>query len=246
MKQTNLEGRNVVLDALTRDRKIFEILIDAGAKGDKIADIQKLAAKKGIKVSLVERAKLDKMSVTDSHQGIIGLAEPIQLSTLAHVLKEEQDPFILVLRDVLYEHNLGAILRSAAAAGVSAVVVDPGKKDVLTPVVERVSMGGSNVVKVCEESVYSALSQLKKAGVRIVGVEVGGTKNYFEDDLTGSVALVFGGEDEGLSLPIREKCDIVVSVPMQGGIQSLNLSVSVGVLLFEKVSQDYEYTKRKV
>ena len=238
MSTTNLEGRNVVLEGLKRGRKIFEVVIDEGAKGDKIDDVVKEAKRLGIPVTHLRRERLDSIAKTDSHQGVIAKAQTLPTYSVASILKEEKNPFFVVVKDVLYEHNLGAILRSAAACGVDAVVVSGGKGNTLTPVVERVSMGGSNVVKVCEESILSALAALKRAGVKIVGVELTGEKNYFEEDLTGPVALVLGGEDSGLTLPIVDKCDIVVRVPMQNDMQSLNLSVTAGVLMYEKVRQE--------
>lgn len=243
MNVTNLEGRNVIVEALKRRRKIFEIFIDDKAKGNKIDEVVSLASKRGVKVTLTDRNRLDRMSKTDSHQGIIALCEPLRTYSISEVLKENRTPFIVIIMEVLYEHNLGAILRSAAASGVTAVVVSPSKNSVLTPVVERVSMGASNVVKVCEESVQSALSAIKREGIKIVGVEVSGTKDYFEEDLTGPIALVLGGEDESLSLPVIKKCDIVTRVPMQNDIQSLNLSVTAGILMYEKVAQDLKKKK---
>lgn len=238
MKETNLEGRNVVVEALKRQRKIFEILIDEGATGDKVLELSKLAAISGVKVTRVKRNDLDKISKTSLHQGVIARAQELPTYTIAKVLKEAESPFIVVIKEVMYEHNLGAVLRSAAAAGVDAVVVCSSRGGVLTPVVERVSMGASNVVKVCEESIQSVLSALKRTNVKIVGVEVLGNKNYFEEDLTGPIALVFGGEDAGLTLPVTDKCDIVVRVPMVNEVQSLNLSVTAGIVMYEKVRQD--------
>lgn len=238
MNVVNLEGRNVVFEAVKRKRKIFEIYIESNAKGDRIDEVRSLAKAFSVKVTHVERSFLDKISKTDSHQGVIALAEPLKTYTISQVLKEVENPFIIVVMEVLYEHNLGAILRTAAASGVDAVVVAPSKNGALTAVVERVSMGASNAVRVCEESIQSALSVIKREGIKIVGVEISGTKDYFDEDLTGSLALVLGGEDESLSLPVAKKCDIVVRMPMKNDIQSLNLSVSAGVLMFEKVRQE--------
>lgn len=240
MKHTTLEGRNVVVEALKRNRKIFEIKIDQGATGDKISDILGLAKSKRVITSFVSRKELDKLSKTDAHQGIIALAEPIKTVSLSDVLLKKKDPFIVVLREVLYEHNLGAVLRSASAAGADAIVVPPTQGNTISPVVERVSMGASNSIDVVALSTHSALSVLKKNGVKIVGVEITGDSYYFESDLTGPIALVFGGEDTGLSLPISQKCDIVVRVPMINDIQSLNQSVAVSIVLFEKVRQEIQ------
>ncbi|MEK7595912.1 MAG: RNA methyltransferase [Patescibacteria group bacterium] len=238
MTQVNLEGRNVVLEALLRGRKIFEIFIDKNAKGGSIERIIKSAKEKVVKVTPVDRPFLQKISKTDSHQGIIALSEPIKTYSVSQIVKEVETPFIVVLKEVLYEHNLGAVLRSAAAAGVDAVVVSGSKDKVISPVVERVSMGASNAVKICIEGISSALTVIKRAGIKVVGVEASGSKFYFEEDMTGSLCLCFGGEDNSLALPQVKICDIVVRVPMENAIQSLNLSVAAGVVLFEKVRQD--------
>ena len=199
MNTVNLEGRNVVIEALTRGRKIFEIFLDKGAKGDKVEGLINLSERKHVKLSMVERGYLDNISKTDSHQGVIALAEGVKTYTVSEVIKSVRNPFLVVIKEVLYEHNLGAILRSAAASGATAVVVPSSGREVLTPVVERVSMGASNVVKVCTESILSALTVIKRAGIKIVGVETTGTKDYFDEDLTGPLALVLGGEDSALS-----------------------------------------------
>lgn len=238
MAKVTLEGRNVVVEALKRDRKIFEILIDKGASGEKIALVRELAKKAEVKVSFVSRKDLDRVSSTDNHQGIIGVAEQIKTQNLSTFLKENPEPFILVLREFMYEQNLGAILRSAAAGGVDAVVVPNSQKHPITPLVERVSMGASNEIAVIEASVHNALSTIKKHNLPIVGVELDGTVTYTEANLRGPLAIVLGGEDTGLSLPIEQKCDIVVRVPMMKGIQSLNLSVSAAILIYEKLRQD--------
>ncbi|MBI4091546.1 23S rRNA (guanosine(2251)-2'-O)-methyltransferase RlmB [candidate division WWE3 bacterium] len=243
MNASNLEGRNVVIEALKRKRKIFEILVDDGARGEKIRELINFARKENVKVTTADRTSLDALSKTDAHQGVIALAEPIATHSLSAVLKKDRSPFVVILREVLYEHNLGAVLRTAAAANVSAVVVPSAKGNVVSPVVERVSMGASNVVKVCTESVYSALAVLKKYDVKTVGVEVGGQKYYFEENLKGPIAFVLGGEDSSLSLPVKEKCDIVVRVPMGNDIQSLNLSVAAGIIMFEKVRQEFAARK---
>lgn len=239
MNTTSLEGRNVVLEALIRGRKIFEILIEERALGDKIIEIERLAKANDIKITKSQRANLDKVAKTDSHQGVIAIAQVKEISSLNKILKAKDKLFIMIIKEVLYEHNLGAILRTAAACNVSCVVIPPTQGEALSPVVERVSMGASNIVRVCQESVQSALSIIKRAGVKIIGVETTGEKYYFEEDFTGSVALVLGGEDAGLSLPIARKCDIVVRMPMQNSIQSLNLSVAAAVVMFEKVRQDF-------
>ncbi len=240
--KTSIEGRNVVLEALKSGRKVFEIKIDGGAKGKKVDDIYASAAAVGVRVVRVPRTSLDKITKTGSHQGVIAIAEERHPVKLGEVLKASGSLFFVVLKDVSYEHNLGAVLRTASAAGASAVVIPPSRGNPLTPIVERVSMGASNKTPLVAEGVHSVLSELKRRGVKIVGVEVSGKSDYFDVDLTGDIALVFGGEDEGLSLPMVQKCDIVVRIPMSSGMQSLNQSVAAALIMYEKVRQE-KYAK---
>ena len=243
--KAKLEGRNVVLEALSRGRRVFEIKIDKGAKGDKIDEILQKAKASKVGVTLVDRRRLDAITSTDAHQGVIAMAEALHTEKLSAVLERTPSPFMVVLREVYDKGNLGAIMRSGAAAGLDALIVSPTKKGPFSAQAERVSMGASNAVPVISLGVFDAISLLSKAGVKIVGVEVSGNLDYFATDLTGSVAFIFGGEDRGLSLPIREKCDIVVRVPMKGGVQSLNLSATAAVLMFEKVRQAAVLPARK-
>jgi len=236
--RTQLEGRNVVLEALERGRTVFEIYIDEGARGDRVDRIYSTSRRLNIRVERKDRKFLDKLTKTDSHQGVIAISETLREPKLKEVLARVKSPLVLILKDTVYEHNLGAILRTSAAGGVSIVVVPQSNKQILTPVVERVSMGASNVVPVIGASIQSTLSILKKEGFKVVGIEVSGETNYFDADLTGPSVLVLGSEDEGLSLPIIAKCDIVVRVPMMNNVQSLNQSVAAALVLFERVRQE--------
>lgn len=237
----SLEGRNVVLEALRAGRDLNEILLDRGVKVDgKIQEILDLARHQGIEIRHVPRKELDKLSQTGVHQRIIARGEVEEAPGLRQVLGRcraaKRDPFILVLTEVLYEQNLGAILRSAEGAGVDAVVVPPRVKGV-TPVVARTSMGASEYVPVVQENLFSALKMLRDEGLLVVGAESTGQKNYFEVDLRGPVAILIGGEDRGLTGPLQKACAVVVKIPLQGHLHSLNMSVSAGILMFERVRQ---------
>lgn len=225
----------MVLEALERGRReVRRVWMDVGAKPDrKIDAILRLA---GDKVSRVERALLDRMSETGVHNGVIAEAEPFPELTVREVLDREPEPFFVLVDEVQYEHNLGAILRSALGAGVHAVVVPVQRGKGLSPVVHRVSMGGAEAVPLIREGISSALATLKRAGVTIVGADMDGLPPW-EVDLRGPVAIVLGGEDKGLTDPVRKRCDHVVGVPLAGGLESLNVSVTAGVLLFERVRQ---------
>ncbi len=240
-----LEGRNVVLEGLRSGRKIKKILIDVSAlKGradGKIGEIIESANGRGIPLISTERAELDRISETGSHQGVIAEAAPrgeTSLTSLLKGIRGKKEPFILLLGEVMYEQNLGAIIRTAEGAGVDAIVIPKRRTAPLSPTVARVSMGASEYVPLIRESTTSALSILKREGVMIFGVEADAELQYYEADLTGSTALVFGGEDKSLTSTVRERCDGIISIPLMGKIGSLNVGVSVGIVLFERVRQE--------
>lgn len=237
-----LEGRNVVLEALRAGRRIKTIYFDEGmeARG-KIEEILKLADSGGIHRSAVGRERLDRMSSTGSHQGVIAMAAPrprMSLKELLTSLPGGKDPCIVVLGEVMYEQNVGAILRTADGAGVDGVIIPSRRSAPLSAAVSRISMGASEYIPVIHESPTSALSVMRREGIMLFGVEAHGDIDYYDADLTGAVAFIFGGEDKGLSTTIRDKCDRILSIPLAGRITSLNVGVSVAVVLYEKVRQE--------
>lgn len=233
----------MVLEALTRKRrKVLRIWLDAAAKPDsKVTRILELG---GTRIQRVDRQILDRMSVTGVHNGVIAEAEPFLELTMGDVLRtafedaagNARSPCFVLIDEVQYEHNLGAVLRSALGADVDAVIIPVQRGKGITPVVHRVSMGGAEAVPVVREGISSALAQLQRAGVYIVGADMDG-KPPWELPLSGAVAFVLGGEDKGLTDPVRKRCDAIAGVPLAGGLESLNVSVTAGVLLFERVRQ---------
>jgi 23S rRNA (guanosine2251-2'-O)-methyltransferase len=224
-----------VLDALERGRRaVLRVWLDSGARND--PKIDAILARAGDRVQRVDRVLLDRMSVTGVHNGVIAEAEPFPELRVKDVLEAHAEPFVVLVDEVQYEHNLGAILRSALGAGVDAVVVPVQRGKGLTPVVHRVSMGGAEAVPLVREGISSALADLKRAGVTIVGADMDGVPPW-EVDLTGPVAIVLGGEDKGLTDPVRKRCDHIVGVPLAGNLESLNVSVTAAILLFERVRQ---------
>lgn len=221
---------------------MLKIWLDAGAKvgadpTDKIRQIIELG---GSRVMRVDRQMLDRMSVTGVHNGVIAEAEPFPEMSVSEVLETAirggRDACFVLIDEVQYEHNLGAVLRSALGAGVDAVIIPVQRGKGITPVVHRVSMGGAEAVPVIREGISSALAQLHRAGFLIVGADMDGVAPW-SLPLSGSVAFVLGGEDKGLTDPVRKRCDAIVGVPLLGGLESLNVSVTAGVLLFERVRQ---------
>lgn len=239
-----LEGRNPVLECLQRGRRQIRTLwIDRGAKPDeRITAILELAAKAGLEPKTVDRQKLDRMAEGRVHNGVIAEVEPIATWTtnalLESIFAAGQEPFLILADGLQYEHNLGAVLRSALGFGASGVVLPTRRgADPISPVVQRVAMGAAEVVPIVRESLFVALSECKRSAVRIVGADMGG-EPLGRVDLRGPIAIVLGEEGSGLSPKIRERCDAIVSIPLHGELESLNVSVAAAILMYEKRRQE--------
>jgi 23S rRNA (guanosine2251-2'-O)-methyltransferase len=241
-RMDRLEGRNVVLEALSRGRRPVRVIwLDEGARVDgKLDRILALAAKQGVRIQRVNRREIDRRARGDVHNGILADAEPLARCTVDEVVRgaffRDEVPFLALADEVQYEHNLGAILRSGLGAGLHGLIVPTRRGAGLSPVVARVAMGAAEEIPVIREGLFSALKKIKRLGVRIVGADMGG-KPPWDVDLTGPIALVLGGESKGLSPTLRSRCDAIVGVPLQGGLESLNVSVTAGILFFERVRQ---------
>jgi 23S rRNA (guanosine2251-2'-O)-methyltransferase len=237
-----LEGRNPVLECLLRKRRrVHRLLLDERSRPHpKLDRLLQSAQAQGVTVERVPRERLDAISTTGVHNGIIALAEPLQPPTLSALLDELEaagtEPFIVLVDEPSYEHNLGAVLRSALGAGVHAVVVPRVRGKDVNAVVQRVAMGAAEVVPVIREGLSSCLAMLNRRAVRVVAAEHGG-QPHWEVDLRGPLAIVLGGEDKGVSQALLKRCDAVATVPTQGDLQSLNLSVTAAVLMFERCRQ---------
>ncbi|MCX6656216.1 MAG: 23S rRNA (guanosine(2251)-2'-O)-methyltransferase RlmB, partial [Candidatus Bathyarchaeota archaeon] len=218
---------------------IRKLLVVEGSTSDpKVKEIVGLAKGRGVPVELVEKMVLDNMSETRHHQGVIALVEAPSYIALNRVVeKAGREPCVIILDGVQDPQNLGSILRTSDATGVDAVLI-PKKEGVgLTPTVLRVSMGGGAHVPVARENIYPAVKLLKDEGFKLVAVDTSGDYDLWEEDLTGAVALVLGGEGEGISPTLLNKCDSIVRIPMHGHVSSLNVGVSAAVVLYERLRQ---------
>ena len=232
-------GRNMVHDALTSNRSISSLLVSSSSQNDpKIQEILKIAKGKGVSVRIGSPEQLDREG--ENHQGVIAFMENPGSVSLEEILKTKRDAFVLLLNRIDYEQNLGAILRSAWAAGVDAVVSSPNGVHELTGVVAKVSMGAAAYVPLIGMSLFQAIDLMKRYAIRVVGVEVGMGKIYSEANLRGGVAFLMGGESAGLSEPLIKQCDEFVNIPMNSGVASLNVSVASALVLFEKKRQERE------
>jgi 23S rRNA (guanosine2251-2'-O)-methyltransferase len=238
-----LEGRNPVLECLSRGRRaVHRIWLDRGAGRDhKVERILALAEERGVRLEHVDRERLDRMTEGRVHNGIVAEVDPIPDWTseaLLDVLHAEgRDPFFVLADGLQYEHNLGAVLRTALGFGVSGVVLPTRRGAPLSPVVQRVAMGAVEEIPIVRESLFVTLRHLAKAGIPVVGADMDG-EPLGAVDLRGPLAIVLGEEGSGLSSKLRERCDRIVSVPLGGGLESLNVSVAAGILLYEKRRQE--------
>lgn len=232
-----IEGRNPVLEALKSGREIDKIFIQKGAGEGSIRQIIAIAREKNILIKEVDKAKLDNLSVTHNHQGVIASAALYKYYDVDEILdiakEKNEDPFIIILDEITDNNNLGSILRTADAAGVHGIIIPKRRSAALTPVVAKTSAGAIEYVPVAKVTNLSqTMEYLKKQGLWIVGAEMSGD-TYYEKDMTGPIALVIGSEGEGIGRLVKENCDYLVKIPMTGKISSLNAGVSAGIIAYE-------------
>ena len=240
--ENQLEGRNAIGEALKAGRTIDKLFI---ASGDTDKGLQRLAAQAreaGAVVVPVDRRKLDLMSYTRSHQGVIALAAAHAYYTIDDILEEAasrgQNPLIVICDELSDPHNLGAILRTAECAGAHGVIIPKRRSVGLTAVVGKASAGAIEYMPVARVSnIAATLRELKQRGVWIFGTAAGGATALYEADLTLPAAVVIGNEGVGMSRIVAEQCDFKVSIPMKGRISSLNASAAAAILLYEAVRQ---------
>ncbi len=233
-----IEGRNPVTEAIRSGRTIDKIFVQAGEKNGSIRKIIALAREKRIVISEVDRAKLDRMSETKSHQGVIALAAAKEYCSVEDILRFAEEkgekPFVIIADDLNDPHNLGSIIRTANAAGAHGVIIPKRNSVGLSPVVDKTSAGALEFMNIARVSnLPSAIETLKKANVWIVGADMDGENTIYTHDFSGAVGIVVGSEGSGVSRLVKEKCDFIVRIPMYGQINSLNASVAAALMIYE-------------
>lgn len=234
-----VEGRNPVLELLRSGRIVHWVQVAQGSEGEQtIQEILHLAENRGISIKLVPRQQLRKLSLTGLDQGVIASTTPPTYVPLRKILEAKaRNIFAIILDEVQDPQNLGSILRSAEATGVDVAVIPKRGSVGITPAVHRASMGGSAYVPVARENLFTALRLLRDEGIRCVAVDSSGSVDYFEANLTGPLALVLGGEDEGVSRALLRKCELAVRIPMMGRLTSLNVGVAAALVMYERIRQ---------
>lgn len=240
-EEFTIEGRNAVIEAFRAGKTIDKLFVLDGCHDGPVSTIIREAKKYDTIINYVSKERLDSMSATKKHQGVIAYAAAYEYAEIDDVFKIAEEkgeaPFIIILDNIEDPHNLGAIIRTANLAGAHGVIIPKRRAVGLTATVARTSAGALNytpVVKVT--NISNTIEELKDRGMWFVCADMGGEVMY-NLDLKGSIGLVVGNEGEGVSRLVKEKCDFVASIPMKGDIDSLNASVAAGVLAYEIVRQ---------
>ena len=241
-EQTALyEGRNAVTELLRAGKTVDKLFVSADVRG-RMADICAMAKQAGAVIVECDRRKLNAMSETGVHQGVIAQAAAHEYVSVADLLEvaraRGEQPFLLLCDGLTDPHNLGAVIRSAETAGAHGVIIPKRRSVGLTATAAKASAGAIEHIGVARVTNLAAtIDELKDAGFWVFGADAGGDKNLYEADFVGATAIVIGSEGSGLSRIVREKCDFIVSIPMKGRVNSLNASAAAAVLLYEAVRQ---------
>lgn len=240
-EESKIEGRNAVLEAFRSGKTIDKLFVLDGCQDGPIKSITREAKKHDTIVNFVKKERLDQLSETGKHQGVIAISAAYDYATVEDILdtaKEKGEaPFIIILDGIEDPQNLGAIIRTANQAGAHGIIIPKHRAVGLTPVVARTSAGAINYTKVAKvTNISNTIKELKEQGMWFVCADMGGTTMY-DLDLKGPIGLVIGNEGEGVSALVKKNCDFIASIPMKGDIDSLNASVATGVLAYEIVRQ---------
>ena len=240
-EEFTLEGRNAVIEAYRAGKTIDKLFVLEDCKEGSMNTVLREAKKHDTVIYYVKKERLDQMSETGKHQGVIGYLAAYEYATVDEILDKAREkgesPFVILLDDIEDPHNLGAIIRTANLAGAHGVIIPKHRASGLTATVAKTSAGALNYTPVAKvTNISKTIEELKKEGMWFVCADMGGTTMY-DLDLKGSIGLVIGNEGKGVSRLVKEKCDFVASIPMFGDIDSLNASVATGVLAYEIVRQ---------
>ena len=239
-----IEGRNAISEALKSGRTLDKVFVADGDTDRALSRLAALAREAGAAVVQVDRRRLDQMSQTHAHQGIIAQAAAHSYATVEEILQRAADrgeaPLLILCDELSDPHNLGAILRTAECAGAHGVIIPKRRSVGLTAVVAKTSAGAVEHMPVARvANLVSAIEDLKRQGIWVFGTDAAGTTDLYHADFQGPTAIVIGSEGFGMSRLVAERCDLLLSIPMKGQINSLNASSAAAVLLYEAVRQRY-------
>lgn len=240
-EELTIEGRNAVLEAFRSGKTIDRLFVLDGCQDSSVRTITREARKQDTIITFVAKERLEQMSETGSHQGVIAYAAAYEYAEVDDILKEAEKkgepPFIILLDNIQDPHNLGAIIRTANIAGAHGVIIPKRRAVGLTATVAKTSAGALNYTPVAKvTNMVKTIEELKEKGIWFICADMDGEQMY-QLDLKGAIGLVIGSEGEGVGRLVKEKCDFIASIPMKGNIESLNASVAAGVLAYEIVRQ---------
>lgn len=241
IEESKIEGRNAVLEAFRAGKTIDKVYILDGCQDGPVRTIVREAKKHDTILNFVSKERLDQLSETGKHQGVIAVAAAYHYAEVEDLLERAaqkgEPPFLILLDNIEDPHNLGAIIRTANLAGAHGVIIPKRRAAGLTPTVAKASAGAINYTPVAKvTNLSNTIKELKETGMWFVCADMGGTDMY-DLNLTGPIGLVIGNEGDGVSKLVKEQCDMIASIPMKGDIDSLNASVATGVLAYEIVRQ---------
>ena len=245
IKSEIIEGRNAVIEALRAERAIDKIFINKGDVDKTLGHIASKARDKGIVVVECDRRKLDFMSVTKAHQGVIAVCAVRDYCSIDDILSladfRKEPPFVVVCDVISDPHNLGAIIRSAECAGVHGLIIPKRRSAGLTAIVDKASAGAAEHALIARVSnIPAALKELKDRGLWVYGTAADGSCDLWHTDLRGPAALVIGSEGDGMGRLVKESCDFIIRLPMKGKINSLNASAAAAITMYEVLRQRTE------
>jgi len=241
MKEYQIEGRNPVTEAIKSGREIDKIFILKDGDG-RLGQISRMAKQNKIVIVETDRKTLDTMSKTNAHQGIIAQCSATSYVSIDDIINEAEEknesPLIIIADGITDPHNMGAIIRTACAAGAHGLIIPKRRSVGVNETVEKVAAGAVEHLKIARVvNLTNTIKELKEKGIWIAGLDVSGEKSIYHQNLSGPIGVIVGSEGEGMSRLVKENCDFLVQIPMLGKIQSLNASVATGVMLYEIVRQ---------
>ena len=237
-----VEGRNSVLELLESGKDINKLYISDGEKHGSIHKIIALAKERKVVINKVDKYKLDKMSQTENHQGVIAIVPPYEYCDVDDILEQaktkNEKAFILILDGIEDPHNLGSIIRTAETAGVHGIIIPKRRAAAVNSTVSKVSAGAVEHMKIARvNNINETIKYLKENDIWVCGTDMNTDTYYYEQDYKMPIAIVIGSEGFGMSRLVKENCDFLVKIPMKGKITSLNASVSAGIVMYEVVKQ---------
>ena len=246
-----IEGRNAVIELLESGKDINKLYISKGEKTGSINKIIAMAKEKRVVIVEKDKAQMEKMAQSDNYQGVIAIVPPFEYCEVEDILsyakEKEESPFILILDGIEDTHNLGAIIRTAETAGVHGIIIPKRRSASVNSTVSKVACGAVEYMKIARvNNIKDSINKLKEEGVWICGTAVDAEDYYFNQDLKGPLGIVIGNEGKGMSESVKKNCDFLVKIPVLGKVQSLNASVSTGIIVYEAVEQRNFMQKNRV